>query len=77
MVNAISGVEPFAIWCLKEVRTTALGAPLPYPTSPLNLSVSEEKIDFSTTKPVLISETEPNPCEGEPATKESEPFKSG
>src|SRR5258708_747085 len=38
--------------------------------------VSAEKMDFSTRNAVLLSETEPKPCDGDPATKERVPFKS-
>jgi len=61
---------------LKEIRgriaymPQGLGRNL-YPT----LSVFEN-IDFSTTNPVLMSETAPNPSEGAPAKKERVPFNS-
>src|SRR5881392_3467772 len=66
MVNASFGCEPLAILWVYEVRTTAVGEPLPYPTLPCTAIVPEEKIDFSTA----------NPPEGEPATNDSVPFRS-
>src|SRR3954471_18896595 len=76
IVNATSGVDPFDMRCLKELRNTAFGSAEPYPTSPLTVNVPEAKTDFCTEKPVLMSEIEPKPSEGAPATKESVPFKS-
>src|SRR5207247_5575923 len=76
MVNASFGCEPLAILCVYEVRTTAVGEPLPYPTLPCTAIVPEEKIDFSTANPVFISDVLPNPPEGEPATNDSVPFRS-
>ena len=61
IVTATSGVEPFAIWCLYEVRTTAFGIPGPYPKSPPTRIVSEAKNDFSRLKPVLMSDPDPKP----------------
>src|SRR5437899_3070482 len=76
MVNASFGCEPLAILWVYEVRTTAVGEPLPYPTLPCTAIVPEEKIDFSTANPVFISDVLPNPPEGEPATNERVPFRS-
>ena len=76
MVNASFGCEPLAILWVYEVRTTAVGEPLPYPTLPCTAIVPEEKIDFSTANPVFISDVLPNPPEGEPATNDSVPFRS-
>src|SRR3954465_7032923 len=76
MVNAISGVDPFAMRCLYELRSTAFGSAEPYPTSPFTVKVPEAKTDFCMEKPVLMSEIEPKPSEGAPATKERVPFKS-
>src|SRR5258708_29717635 len=52
------------------------GVLVPYPTSPCKARVPAEKIDFSTEKPVLMSEVEPKPSEGDPARNDKVPVTS-
>src|ERR1700690_2581286 len=71
MVTAKSGSDPSSILCRKDPRRTADGELLPYPTLPRRPIVSEEKMDFSIEKPVVISEALPNPFDGDPARNDN------
>src|SRR5580692_3051300 len=77
MVTANVGSDPSAILCWKVARKTEFGELrlVPYPTFPRKPIVSEEKIDFSTEKPVLISATLPKPSDGAPARNDSVPVR--
>ena len=77
MVNANEGPEPSIHFVLeRRMQNRRSGSPLPYPTLPRKPIVSEEKIDFSTEKPVLISDALPNPSDAAPARNDNVPFSS-
>src|ERR1700722_4153557 len=74
MLTANEGSDPSSILCRKDARRTEDGELLPYPTLPRRPIVSEEKMDFSIEKPVLISDALPNPSAGDPARNDRVPL---